>query len=158
MIALWLLLMETTNKFKVTCIKHHNTTTLGRHCCYVTNSGDWIYMYLVDFPPFCTRKTTSVASCLLACAQDLFRKGIYSQRKEFAPKRGLFSKEFATKESKFFLLIYSQRKEFASERDLLSKKRICSKREQILSFESRPFFKMGQNYFNKIFSRRGTNY
>ena len=46
------------------------------------SQGEWIY--LVDFLPFFTRKTTLVTSCLLSCVCIPFR-GVYFKRKEFAP-------------------------------------------------------------------------
>ena len=40
---------------------------------------------MVDFLPFFTRATTFATSCLLSCAL-IFWEGVYSTRKEFAPK------------------------------------------------------------------------
>ena len=58
----------------------------------------------LDFLPFCIREITLVTSCLLSNISSPFWKGIYSKRKEFAPKReqilSFWSKPFG---SKFFL-------------------------------------------------------
>ena len=50
--------------------------------------GDFIH--LVDVLPFCTRKTTFVTSALLFYTPVFFWKGVYCNRKEFAPTGSKF--------------------------------------------------------------------
>ena len=45
--------------------------------------GDWVH--LVDLPSLYTRETNFVTSCLLYCKPETSEKGVYSNRKEFAP-------------------------------------------------------------------------
>ena len=43
------------------------------------------YVHLVYFQPFLPRKTTFMTSCLHSCTANSIGKGVYSERKEFAP-------------------------------------------------------------------------
>ena len=75
-------------------------------CCHISHLCCWHQMlekgfllwrntygdliHLVDFWSFFKRKTTFVTSCLFFCTLSLFKKGVYTKRKEFAPLGGKF--------------------------------------------------------------------
>ena len=47
-------------------------------------------IHLINFPPCLTREITFVTSCLRSCTSNPFWKGVYSERKEFAPMGSKF--------------------------------------------------------------------